>query len=63
MIYIEKGKENNVVTDWYSQSTNSLDIRIDGKYITHIEPIYANGKMYATFEVPDSTQIGEHLIE
>lgn len=63
MIYIQKGKENTVVTDWYS-TTNpvTLDIKIDGKFIDTIQPLYQNGTLTATFSIPDELEVGEWLI-
>ena len=63
MIYIQKGKENTVVTDWYS-TTNPvlLDIKIDGKFIETIQPFYQNGTLVATLNIPDETEAGEWLI-
>ena len=63
MIYIQKGKENTVVTDWYS-TTNpvTLNIEIDGKFIDTIQPIYQNGTLTATFNIPDELEAGEWLI-
>ena len=63
MIYIQKGEENTVVTDWYS-TTNPvlLDIKIDGKYIETIQPFYQNGTLIATLNISDETETGEWLI-
>ena len=63
MIYIQKGKENTVVTDWYS-TTNPvlLDIKIDGKLIETIQPFYQNGTLIATLNIPDETETGEWLL-
>lgn len=63
MIYIQKGKENTVVTDWYS-TTNpvTLDIEINGKFIDTIQPLYQNGTLTATFNIPDELEVGEWLI-
>lgn len=63
MIYIQKGKENTVVTDWYS-TTNpvTLDIKIDGKFIDTIQPLYQNGTLTATFSIPDKLEVGEWLL-
>lgn len=63
MIYIQKGEENTVVTDWYS-TTNPvlLDIKIDGKYIETIQPFYQNGTLTTTLNVPNELEVGEWLI-
>ena len=63
MIYIQKGKENTVVTDWYS-TTNpvTLDIKINGKFIDTIQPLYQNGTLTATFNIPNELGVGEWLI-
>lgn len=63
MIYIQKGKENTVVTDWYS-TTNpvTLDIEINGKFIDTIQPLYQNGTLTATFNIPNELEVGEWLI-
>ncbi len=63
MIYIQKGKENTVVTDWYSTTNHVLlDIKIDGKFIETIQPFYQNGTLIATLNIPDKTEVGEWLI-
>ena len=63
MIYIKKGEENTVVTDWYS-TTNPvlLDIKIDGKFIDTIQPLYQNGTLTATLNLPNETEVGEWLL-
>ena len=63
MIYIQKGEENTVVTDWYS-TTNPvlLDIKIDGKFIDAIQPFYQNGTLTATLNVPNELEVGEWLL-
>lgn len=63
MIYIQKGEENTVVTDWYS-TTNPvlLDIKINGNFIETIQPFYQNGTLIATLNIPDKTEVGEWLI-
>ena len=63
MIYIQKGEENTVVTDWYS-TTNpvTLDIKIDGKFIETIQPLYQNGTLTATFTPISNIEVGEWLL-
>ena len=60
MIYIQKGKENTVVTDWYS-TTNpvTLDIKIDGKRINKDCNIYDGNEIQVfisdSFLCPEQT--------